>query len=85
MAAIFDLCKYGGKNTASACVLILNALSDHQLLSCQKAYYGGGGGVGAMSPANIYTYTDHMLHVCAGRLSHSSHVYLILLYFIYFL
>ena len=33
MAAILDLCKYGGKNTASACAPILNALYDHQLLS----------------------------------------------------
>ena len=36
MAAILDLCKLGGKNTT--CVLILNVLYDHQLLSCQKEH-----------------------------------------------
>ena len=38
MPAILDLCKLGGKNTASGCILILNALYDHQLLSCQKEH-----------------------------------------------
>ena len=72
MAAIFDLCKYGGKNTASACVLILNALSDHQLLSCQKEHSGDialpsllwkGGGVGGSWRCHLQIYT-HTLTIC---------------------